>query len=263
MATMLSSPIGPTHGSSRYDLFDQPSSPSYKHQDLPNEFGDQSFGSSMSLGSSFELSRMVASSSSSSQLSSLSGHGNRAVNDQATIRLPKRSPPRFGQDSLGAAMGTVLNSRSPNLAAKMSSIDYMDISSPPPQQLINTPSRASRGLVEDDDLPPGSAMKEDTPVQYTSNSRRTASETSALAAGSLGRLFGTELSQNARRQSCQATSSNGMGDGSFGSLASPDKEPPLKKRPSSLPLSQAAVPARPSLRSVGMAPPTTSGSASR
>jgi M-phase inducer tyrosine phosphatase len=260
MATMLSSPIGPSHGTGRYDPFDQPSSPSYKHDELPSEFGDQSFGSSMSLGSSFELSRMVASSSSSSQLSisALTTQRNRN-DDQATIRISRRSPPRYGQDSLGAAMGTVLNSRSPGLASKMSPVDYMDMSSPPSQKAINTPSKASRGLAdEDDDLPPGSAMKEDTPVRMTS----LASESSTMTGGSLGRLFGTELSQNTRILSLQTTSGH-LGEETFELQISPDKEPPQKKRPSSLPLSHAAAPVRPSLRSVGMAPPSGSGVASR
>lgn len=253
---MLSSPLGPAHQAGRYDLFGQPSSPIYKHDDLPAEFGDQSFGSSMSLGSSFELNRMIASSSTSSQLSSLSGPTNRCLDDQATIRMPRKSPPRYGQESLGAAMGTVLNSRSPGLAAKMNSSDYMDMSSPPPKQHQATPSRD-----KEDRLPPGSAMKEDTPVQSTYFSRRSASETANSAAGnSLGRLFGTELSLSNRHHSFQA----GMaGNESFGSQASPDKEPPPKRRPSSLPLTQVPLPARPSLRAAGMAPPTGGPSAVR
>lgn len=221
----------------------------------------------MSLGSSFELNRLVASSSSSSQLGAITSsfsNRKRVVDDQATIRLPRKSPPRQGQESLGAAMGTVLNSRSPGLAAKMSSIDYMDMSSPPPQLHNTTPSRASRGLAVDDDydenLPPGSAMKEDTPIR-TNTSRRSASETTAITNGSLGRLFGTELSANARRSLHQTVSH--LGEESFGSQSSPDKEPPLKKRPSSLPLSEAAPHIRPSLRSVGMAPPAAPGSASK
>ncbi|UZJ56686.1 hypothetical protein CBS101457_006006 [Exobasidium rhododendri] len=257
--TMLSSPLGPSHTSSRYDIFEQPSSPTFKHDDLPDEFGDQSFGSSMSLGSSFELNRMVASSSSSSQLSALSSYSyrTRVVDDQATIRLSRRTPPRLGQESLGAAMGTVLDSRSPSLAKKMSSVDYMDISSPPSQHNNTTPSRVSRGLAQvDHNLPPGSAMKEDTPVRMNTSSisRRCASERSDVANGSLGRLFGTELSQNSRRMSYQTSS--GMGEDSFDSQASPDKEPPLKRRPSSLPLTSANNPGRPSVRSAGMAPPS-------
>lgn len=256
IATMLSSPLGPAHQTGRYDLFgQQSSSPTYRHDDLPAEFGDQSFGSSMSLGSSFELNRMIASSSTSSQLSSLSGPTNKYSDDQPTIRKPKKSPPRFGQESLGAAMGTVLNSRSPGLAAKMNSSDYMDMSSPPPKQHQVTPSKD-----KDEQLPPGSAMKEDTPVQSNYFSRKSASETINIAGNSLGRLFGTELSLNNRHHSFQS----GMaGNESFGSQASPDKEPPPKRRPSSLPLTQVPIPPRPSLRAAGMAPPTGGPSAVR
>jgi M-phase inducer tyrosine phosphatase len=159
-------------------------------------------------------------------------------------------------------MGTVLNSKSPNLAVKMSAVDYMDISSPPSQSFHTTPSRASRGIRQENGyLPPGSAMKEDTPVRMNSSSvsRRSASEKSDLANGSLGRLFGTELSQNARRLSHQPTSC--LGDESFDSQASPDKEPPPKRRPSSLPLEQGSFPTRPSLRPAGMAPPAGPSSA--
>lgn len=209
MAMMLSSPIGPTRNTGRYDLFDRPSSPTYKqNDDLPAEFGDQSFGSSMSLGSSFELSRMVASSSSSTQLAMFAATTiQKRVNDeQATIRMPvRRNSPRSGQDSLGAAMGTVLNSRSPGLAAKMNSSDYMDMSSPPPrQQTMATPPKSSRNSHRkepQDLLPPGSAMKEDTPAaaQESYVTRRCASMTTTTMEGSLGRLFGTELSVNAQQ----------------------------------------------------------------
>jgi M-phase inducer tyrosine phosphatase len=259
MATMLSSPMGPSLNTGKYDLFDQPSSPTYKHDDLPAEFGDQSFGSSMSLGSSFELHRMTASGSSSSQLSIFAAQ-NRAQDDYAgaTIRMPaKRSPPRTGQESLGAAMGTVLNSKSPGLAAKMNSLDYMDMSSPPSRQNNATPPKACND--ENDYLPPGSAMKEDTPVQRVNTSRRSTSETTNTTGNSLGRLFGTELSINSRHHSFQS----GVANKSFACQPSPDKEPPLKRRPSSLPLQEIPASARSSLRSGGMGPPASSSAASR
>lgn len=267
MATLLSSPLGPSsHNAGKYDIFDQPSSPTYKHAELPAEFGDQSFGSSMSLGSSFELNKLAASSSTSSQLSvlSVSALGPRRVvqdDQQTTIRLPRRSPPRTGQDSLGASMGTILNSVSPHLAAKMNTSDYMDMSSPPPsarKKAAATPSK-SQFSDKDEGLPPGSAMKEDTPVKYNQPIRRTVTEATASSGASLGRLFGTELSLNTRHQSFQANRISKLDDDSFSSQNSPDKEPPSKRRPSSLPLVAGPICNRPVLRSNAAPTPSSSG----
>lgn len=327
---LLSSPIGDRYahqhlpGSavrSRFSALDPPESPKLEHDELPAEFGDQSFGSSMSLGSSFDLSRLpqgpataTASTharrpSSGSALTATSSRPasrplsavfttapasastspcgtSRAELYQASIRGNyRRSPPRGNLDGLGAAMGTVLNSKTPGLAAKMSSPQPMDISPLPARYAAQissaTPSKTqsraanfdSSPLIashSDEQLPPGSAMKEDTPEAKQmyrasrSMDRRTASEDGAAmmgAGGSLARLFGTELSQNEGRTQAERKTSV---DCVFGNVEkvqtagdsevseSPDKEPPAKRRPSSLPLAQAH--SRPSLRNAGMGP---------
>ncbi|PWN37849.1 uncharacterized protein FA14DRAFT_159702 [Meira miltonrushii] len=125
--------------------------------------------------------------------------------------MKKRSPRRANQEGLGAAMGTMLNSKSPGLAAKMTTTQYMDMSPIPASRisygemtnaalLQQTPSKTSQSCQEDEDenLPPGSAMKIDSPLSTQENSTlKVANDKNARRkAGSLGRLFGTELSQH-------------------------------------------------------------------
>lgn len=153
---------------------------------------------------------------------------------------------------MGAAMGTALNDKSPGLAAKLSSPHYMDISPPPSgthtPALIETPGRAANSrsgsaVVRPGGsavrLAPGSDMETDTPLLDRVARRHFVDSPVApgSAGGSLGRLFGTELSLNAESPS-----------------SSPDKEPPSKRRPSSLPLGQSEAHARPSMRSAGLMP---------
>lgn len=165
-------------------------------------------------------------------------------------------------------MGTELNGKSPGLAAKLSSPHYMDIS--PLPRTTSSPM-----------LPPGSAMKEDTPIagpsrrrlssrptsrpssrpgSSSSNSRRSSSRSASPAdleptkkatqqqGGSLGRLFGTCLSVNAADMRQDESFESGIdADNSFEALA-----PASKRRPTSLPMGQGKVPIRPSLRSAGL-----------
>ncbi|CAO1621863.1 unnamed protein product [Parajaminaea phylloscopi] len=321
----------------RFDLFEQqPASPTHRHDDLPAEFGDRSFGSSMSLGSSFDLGigrlpttgssttisalaplsilPLPASSSSSSSASSSTSsssllsakHGvhsspspPRVLGGSAVV---KRSSPTTTR-KLGAAMGTELNGKSPGLAAKLSSPHYMDISPAPAKTPLDavsagtsayrpahTSMRTPVGVfqppsVPSSCLPPGSAMKEDTPSvsgrrtsRISSSSRqgsrassrgnsrassrassRSNSPDDASAAaphgvpgGSLGRLFGTCLSVNSvgpQRDSEEASAS--------GNTLDPDNSfemPAPKRRPSSLPMGEGRPPPRPSLRNAGLLP---------
>lgn len=119
--------------------------------------------------------------------------------------MKKRSPRRANQEGLGAAMGTMLNSRSPGLAAKMNTTQYMDMSPIPVSRTSTntillhqqTPSKFSQDD-EDENLPPGSAMKIDSPIssQEVAALKLAAEKNARRKAGSLGRLFGTELSQH-------------------------------------------------------------------
>ena len=174
---VVSSPLGDRK---HYDIFQQPSSPKQQHDDLPAEFGDQSFGSSMSLGSSFELNRLAASPSASSMLCVQSVPPHCTLQSAPPISLQK-SPPRTFPESLGAAMGTILNSRTPGLAAKMSSPFSMDMS---PTSIHITPTALGNGTPSkgkppgsnlvtshsEEQLPPGSAMKEDPPEAQQTHS---------------------------------------------------------------------------------------------
>lgn len=292
----------------RFDIFDQPSSPSRHHDDLPADF-DRSFGSSMSLGSSVDLPRsasngsyiqhgqqqhlvagpsnggfsssmtpgMVLRSSSPSPIASPDGNRLQAGPSRLSSSPAgsRRSSPTTNR-TLGAAMGTDLNSKSPRLAAKMSSPHYMDISPAPksfisvqPTPVASTSARRSTSPL----LPPGSAMKEDTPPERRKmssrpssrqssrpNSRRGTPELGASASSSpsslgggggnkLGRLFGTSISTNIRRDSSPLN----YQDNSFDVDASFEREqPPAKKRPASLPLGEGKALVRPPLKSAGL-----------
>ena len=130
---------------------------------------------------------------------------------------PRRSP------NLGASMGTFLNRRSPGLAAKLSSPQDMDISPP-----VKTAMPSLMQTFADEKPGP---------------SRRITDRVSPASAASLGRLFGTELSLNSLRVS---------DDNEDEALSSPDKEPPPKRRPSSLPsrqteTNQASLAPRPNM----------------
>ncbi|CAO1636546.1 unnamed protein product [Sympodiomycopsis kandeliae] len=202
------------------NVFEQPSSPTMRHDDLPADF-DRSFGSSMSISSSCgssdgahdpRPSHLTASSSmgtingrtdsragrssfspaaSCSPTSSSSSPSSLSPYNRGTRKSPTTSR------TLGAAMGTELNGKSPGLAAKMSSPlglprsspHYMDISPAPMRPLhqadTTTPAafRQSESLLS---LPPGSAMKEDTPAElfdprssYSSSSSSSSSPPSA------------------------------------------------------------------------------------
>ncbi|PWN50342.1 hypothetical protein IE53DRAFT_101095 [Violaceomyces palustris] len=245
MTTLLSSPMGPP---ARYDIFDQPSSPTLRHDELPADF-DKSFSSSMSISNSLEGShihhlRLPHSSS----LHGCFGNPGRA--SQLThARLPEEvvdllsSPERRASPkqtkSLGAAMGTYLNTSSPGLAAKFSSDYDMDIS-PQPKfgRAASSEGRFYAGSASC--LPPGSAMKEDRDI-YSLRSGPSASSSSRQAsdrpsppssASSLGRLFGTELAINRQRAE--------EDEEDHELQSSPDKEPPSKRRPASLPSRQPA-----------------------
>lgn len=143
--------------------------------------------------------------------------------------MKKRSPRRVNQEGLGAAMGTMLNSKSPGLAAKMNTTQYMDMSPIPVSRtshggmisatnlLQQTPSRSSQSFQadEDENLPPGSAMKIDSPISTQENATlNLANEKNARRkAGSLGRLFGTELSQHCSTQDLEGYKTMPLGGG--------------------------------------------------
>lgn len=132
--------------------------------------------------------------------------------------MKKRSPRRAFQEGLGAAMGTTLNSKSPGLAAKMNTTHYMDMSPISNSRILEdeivnatllhqTPLKSSQliqgscpeGEEEDDEnLPPGSAMKIDSPIsiQQIATLKSSNEKNAKRKGGSLGRLFGTELSQH-------------------------------------------------------------------
>lgn len=311
MAALLSSPAGPPM---RFDMLEHPSSPTRRHDDLPADF-DRSFGSSMSLGSSFDLGGGGSSAPSSSSprnehqgstpldsmrpapfpqiqdsnqagslmppspslsstssisLSSCSSGSSTGPALTAPKVSSRRSSPTTNR-TLGAAMGTQLNGRSPGLAAKLSSPHYMDIS-PAVKRTVPAPSSIEGRLLQresdgypleqgtpshafftDHMLPPGSAMKEDTPVGHTRtrSARRGSSRQNSPDMGgtgaTLGRLFGTNMSLNAPE---------GNPDDSFEASLDPDasfekEQPPAKRRPASLPLGEPRPPIRPGLRSAG------------
>ncbi|PWN20039.1 hypothetical protein BCV69DRAFT_271307 [Microstroma glucosiphilum] len=327
MMALLSSPMGPAM---RFDIFDQPSSPTRRHEELPADF-DRSFGSSMSLGSSFDQLPRVASQqsdgrassgqvfadlpvSSSSSSQSIRASSTRlealqsanpfalsapssptsspsasspsmATRSKARARGPlptftsspssSRLPPSLSESptmtrTLGASMGTELSSKSPGLAAKMSSPHYMDFSptnplasSSKPSGGSNTPSSAAMRHAM---LPPGSAMKEDTPpmsarrrVSSRPSSRngstsrgsghRASPDLSNCAGSKLGRLFGTNMSLNTMNTQASPGSTDNSFENSQDGDASYEKEqPPAKRRPSSLPLGEGRPFVRPGLR---------------
>ncbi|EPQ32358.1 uncharacterized protein PFL1_00554 [Pseudozyma flocculosa PF-1] len=237
MMALLSSPMGPP---TRFD-FDQPPSPSYTQEDLPADF-DRSFGSSMSISSSFDGIQLPPSRPSGQLHNGCFGPNNFAVATtsqsgvmasnvgsavQSSVPEPARNAertlPRRGP-SLGAAMGTFLNSRSPGLAAKLSSPMDMDISSPFKGAV--SPSEPAPGLLRattESRQKPGAGP---SPLSQTHRVKEQWSSSPATA--SLGRLFGTELSLNPTKTSEREAEL----------LSSPDKERPQKRRPSSLPSRQ-------------------------
>lgn len=247
----------------RLDIFDQPSSPILAEQELPADF-DRSFGSSMSLSSSCE------------------GFGQQlqfTFNPQAYVapsykrsdftRASREATPKERDGSPCKASRACTSRTSAGLAAMFSSPHYMDISPAQPMGGMKTEflhGREGRASSVESYLPPGSAMKEDTeplvppmppppPLLLGQSSRKSPSGTPNSVGSSLGRMFGTELSFNELRQQQQ----NEQGLDQAGSFSeSPEKEPPLKKRPASVGQSftsqSAAASLRPSIRSAGLPP---------
>lgn len=166
-------------------------------------------------------------------------------------------------------MGTELSSKSPGLAAKMSSPHYMDFSptqslpsSSKPSGSSNTPSSAA---IRHAMLPPGSAMKEDTPpmsarrkVSSRPSSRsgstsrgsghRASPDMSSCAGSKLGRLFGTNMSLNTMNSVTSPSADNSFENSQDGDASYEKEQPPAKRRPSSLPLGEGRPFVRPGLR---------------
>ncbi|KAN0066283.1 m-phase inducer phosphatase [Thecaphora frezii] len=233
MAALMSSPMGPP---ARFDLFEQPSSPSYTQEELPADF-DRSFGSSMSISSSFDGSHIPQIRLGGQSHNGCFGSGFTFTAGQTSLhtssglsaRDSERISPRRGP-SLGAAMGTFLNTRSPGLAAKLSSPMDMDIS--PSIKGAKSPSSSTSGMIRSlGDARRKSHTVVNGPSPLSQAPRKPAERSASPATASLGRLFGTELSLNQMKITVQED----------GLLSSPDKEPPPKRRPSSLPLRQVDV----------------------
>ncbi|SPO19936.1 related to M-phase inducer phosphatase [Ustilago trichophora] len=260
MATLLSSPLAPAP---KFDLFEQPSSPKcYGHEDLPADF-DKSFGSSMSISDSFDghtsqpfpaLSLppqpFLASGSLGLAQSLACANQQRSLFHNASTepskqqhqhhQQPSRPSPRTG-NTLGAAMGTTLNARSPGLAAKMSSPKDMDISPAPNAPFIShirpSPSEALPKLMDNIHVgaPASAASINDRLHPVLGGSSRTrpaAAERKSslqLPHSMSSRLFGAEIAFNSHRIFARDQEL----------LSSPDKEPPPKRRPNSLPTRQS------------------------
>lgn len=254
MAALLSSPLAPAP---KFNLFEQPNSPSrYNHDDLPADF-DKSFGSSMSIsdsldghtsqglsslalppqpflfGGSLGLAQSLASANNYQQQSIF--HGIEPSKQQHPSRL---SP--LPVNSLGAAMGTTLNARSAGLAAKMSSPRDMDISPAPVAPLLShfrpSPSEALPKLMDNihvgAQVEAGSSKDRLHPVLGGFPRSRPIAERKSslqLADSMSSRSFGAEIALNS--QSIFARDQE--------LLSSPDKEPPPKRRPKSLPTRQS------------------------
>ena len=255
MAALLSSPPAPAQ---RFDLFEQPSSPkNYQQDDLPADF-DKSFGSSMSISDSFDghTSQPFPALTLPSQPFLLSGSLGLAqslasANHQRSLfhhastepsksqQQPSRPSPRTA-NSLGAAMGTTLNARSPGLAAKMSSPKDMDISPAPAAHIAHirpSPSESLPKLMDNIHVgasaPAASINDRLHPVLGgSSRPRPPAGERKSslqLAHSMSSRLFGAEIAFNSQRIFARDQEL----------LSSPDKEPPPKRRPNSLPTRQS------------------------
>ncbi|KAJ1030382.1 hypothetical protein NDA16_001291 [Ustilago loliicola] len=264
MATLLSSPLAPA---SKFDLFEQPSSPKhYAHDDLPVDF-DKSFGSSMSISDSLDghtsqpfptlalpaqpflfttgslgLAQSLA--TANQQHSSLFHNASTEPSKhQHQHQIPTRISPRPAANTLGAAMGTTLNARSPRLAAKMSSPKDMDISpapvAPSVHSLRPSPSEALPKLMNSIHVG-SSANAAAAPLNDrlhpvlggSSRPRPLAAERKSslqLAHSMSSRLFGAEIALNSQRIFAR----------DHELLSSPDKEPPPKRRPNSLPTRQS------------------------
>ncbi|SNX81588.1 related to M-phase inducer phosphatase [Melanopsichium pennsylvanicum] len=256
MATLLSSPLGPT---SNFDLFQQPHSPkSYAQDDLPADF-DKSFGSSMSISDSFDghtsqpfpaltlqpqpflfstTLGLAHSLTSANQQRSI--FQNASTQDPSNHPVPCRLSPRHAH-TLGAAMGTTLNAPSPGLAAKMSSPKDMDISPAPIPSLTHirpSPSETLPKLMDNIHvgIPASTASINDRlrPVLGGSSRPRPAAaferkSSLQLAHTMSSRLFGAEIALNSHRIFARDQQL----------LSSPDKEPPPKRRPNSLPTRQS------------------------
>ncbi|SPO20850.1 related to M-phase inducer phosphatase [Ustilago trichophora] len=260
MATLLSSPLAPAP---KFDLFEQPSSPKcYGHEDLPADF-DKSFGSSMSISDSFDghtsqpfpaltlpSQSFLASGSLGLAQSLASANQHRSLFHNASTepfkqqhqqqQHPSRPSPRAAH-TLGAAMGTTLNARSPGLAAKMSSPKDMDISPAPNAAFISqirpSPSEALPKLMDNIHVgAPASAASVNDRLHPVlggpSRPRPAAAERKSslqLAHSMSSRLFGAEIALNSQRIFARDQEL----------LSSPDKEPPPKRRPNSLPTRQS------------------------
>lgn len=133
-------------------------------------------------------------------------------------------------------MGTTLNARSPGLAAKMSSPKDMDISPAPlaPSQHLNlgpSPSEALPRLMDSIHVAPINERLH--PLQAGSSRPRPAAferkSSLQLAHSMSSRLFGAEIAFNSQRAFAREQDL----------LSSPDKEPPPKRRPNSLPTRQS------------------------
>ncbi|PWN45827.1 hypothetical protein IE81DRAFT_127452 [Ceraceosorus guamensis] len=279
MTTLLSSPIG---APIRLDnIFQQPSSPTRKYDDLPAEFGDRSFGSSMSLSSSFDLGRYTNERNSNTHQSvspsnSFASHMRMAVSSNSAKAGPSSAflgharPEKHHHQSLGEAMGTELHSRSPNLGMKLTSPHRMEVDTSievpdlPHKRsaILRSARQQGSGLNDQRNIreetvrnprsrrssPTSSASKPNSPAplaaQRTSPAGLQAPAAPGSAGGSLGRMFGMELRLNS-------------GEDESALNSSPDKEPPTKRRPSSLPLGGGDHHTRPSMRSAGLMPSST------
>ncbi|KAJ1030919.1 hypothetical protein NDA18_002148 [Ustilago nuda] len=295
MATLLSSPLSPPP---KFHLFQQPSSPKhYAHQDLPADF-DKSFGSSMSISDSLDghtsqafstqafptqafptqafptqalptqpflfntASLGFATTNQQHQHSSSSFFHNASTEPSKQQLRPARiSPPPT--NTLGAAMGTTLNARSPALAPKMSSPKDMDISPAPlasatMHNLHPSPSDALPNLINSihvttsSNSSPATSLNDRLHPLLGGSSRPpqvvTERKSSLQLAHSMSsRLFGAEIALNSHR----------LFAGDQELLSSPDKEPPPKRRPNSLPTRQSEANERISQLSSALMPVAT------
>ncbi|GAC95630.1 hypothetical protein PHSY_003206 [Pseudozyma hubeiensis SY62] len=259
MATLLSSPLAPAP---KFDLFKQPSSPKcYANDDLPADF-DKSFGSSMSISDSLDehgsnpfptlslLPKQLLFGADLGLAPTLASatHDQPSYFDKLVPETTKphhhilgRPSPRHAT-SLGAAMGTTLHARSPGLAAKMSSPRDMDISPAPNaihlSQFRPSPSDALPKLMDNIHVGASASASSSSrdrlhPVLGGSTRPRPiAAERKSslqLAHSMSSRLFGAEIAFNSQRIFAHE----------HDLMSSPDKEPPPKRRPTSLPTRQS------------------------
>lgn len=278
MAALLSSPPAPQY---RHDPFEQPSSPKcYSlHDDLPADF-DKSFGSSMSISDSLDghSSQPLAAAAAAAAMPPPPFLFGNSLGLPTAFHAKSHQPQFLAQlhhqptshisprpaNSLGAAMGTSLNARSPNLAAKMSSPKDMDISPAPVAPLahvgpspsealphlldnihVGRPSTAAAANLHHDRLHP--VLGGSTRPRPLAAERKSSLQ---LAHSMSSRLFGAEIALNSNRIFAR----------DHQLLSSPDKEPPPKRRPNSLPTRQSEANERISQLSAALtaiAPPRT------